>query len=231
MHDVRLHMIGGFDLVVDGAPVLSLQPAMQRLLAFVALTPRGVEREFAALQLWPDTTEERARANLRSTLWRIRRLPVEVIATTTTRLRLAADVWVDARDGMDQLAGGPETFQSLLTDLLPDWYDDWLDIERERLRQLSLRTLEERAREALLAGDASTAIQVALSAAAIDPMRESAHRLVIEAHLAEGNQRDAMRTLEGYRQRIAIDAALSPSADLEALVGHGVSAELAPAVR
>ena len=29
-----------------------------------------------------------------------------------------------------------------LGDLLPDWYDDWLVLERERLRELRVRALE-----------------------------------------------------------------------------------------
>ena len=197
-----------------------------------------MEREFAALQLWPDTTEERARANLRSALWRIRRLGVDVLATSSSRLRLADGVWVDARQGLDELAAiGPGAglgralpFQSLLADLLPDWYEDWLMIERERLRQLSMRTLEARAARALAEGDASTAIQVALAAMAIDPLRESAHRLVIEAHLAEGNERDARRTLDGYRARIAFDPRLSPSAELEALVDGPVGGRVRTSV-
>ncbi len=162
MRDVRLYLIGGFELRVDGDPIESMQPATQRLLAFVALMPRGVEREFAAFQLWPDTAEDRARANLRSALWRLRCLPVPVVVATVNRLRLADDVWVDARDSLvEELDYGdgvrfdsPLPFQSLLADLLPDWYDDWISIDRERLRQIMLRRLENRARVALTAGDA-----------------------------------------------------------------------------
>ena len=193
MSDIRLHLIGGFELNISGSPA-ALQPVLQRLLAFVALTPRGVDREFAALQLWPDHCEERARASLRSALWRLRRLPVEVIIVTSTRLRLNDRVWVDARQGIEQLARGGDAqgldgalpFQSLLADLLPDWYDDWLTIERERLRQLSLHVLESRARNALAGGDASTAIHLSLTAMSIDPLRESPHRLLIEATSPRG---------------------------------------------
>ena len=227
MSEVALHLIGGFELQIDGKAVAGLQPAMQRLIAFVALNPRGVEREFAALQLWPDTSEERARANLRSALWRIRRLSTEILVTTTRRLRLSDSVWVDARHGVEELAlshdedgglGNPLPFHSLLADLLPDWYDEWLSIERERMRQLVLSMLESRAGRALSAGDAPKAIQVALTAASIDPLRESAHRLVIEAHLAEGNLCDARRTFDRYRDRMALELRLQPSAALEALV-------------
>ncbi|KAF0956750.1 hypothetical protein MLGJGCBP_00267 [Rhodococcus sp. T7] len=222
MRNVRLHLIGGFELSFDGGAPIVLQPVLQRLLAFVALMPRGVEREFAALQLWPDNSEERARASLRSALWRLHRLPVEVLVATSTRLRLADHVWVDARHGVEELAldqlGSPLMFQSLLADLLPDWYDDWLTIERERLRQLTLHALESRARNALAALDLSTAIDLSLTAISIDPLRESAHRLLIEAHLAEGNAGDARRMLDGYRERIALDPGLTPSPELEALV-------------
>ncbi|ETT24123.1 transcriptional regulator, SARP family [Rhodococcus rhodochrous ATCC 21198] len=224
MPDVQLHLIGGFELTISGSPA-TLQPVQQRLLAFVALTPRGVDREFAALQLWPDHSEERARASLRSALWRLRRVSAEIVVVSSTHLRLNTHVWVDVRHGLEELARGGDAagldgalpFQLLLADLLPDWYDDWLTIERERLRQLSLHFLESRAQKALTDGDAATAIHLSLTAMSIDPLRESPYRLLIEAHLAEGNERDAHRTLDGYRKRLAFDPRLAPSRELEEL--------------
>ena len=84
--------------------------------------------------------------------------------------------------------------------LLPEWYDDWLLVERERLRQRSLAALADRARSALLAGDCGGAIQFALAAIAIDGTRASAHRLVVDANLAEGNEWEAERERLGYNQ-------------------------------
>jgi DNA-binding SARP family transcriptional activator len=225
MPDVRLHLLGGFELTIDGHRAPSLQPGVQRLLAFVALTVRGVERDFAAQQLWPDSTEQRALGNLRSSLWRLRRLDVDLIEASPTRLRLAESVWVDTRDVVGELTasatGGldsPVAFDFLFVDLLPDWYDDWLTIEREKVRQSCLTVLESRARRALARGDASEAIQLALTAMAIDPLRETPCRLVMEAHLSEGNEFDAQRTLDGYRQRLACDCRLSVSADAMTLL-------------
>lgn len=195
---VRLRLLGGFELSVDATPI-EVQPALQRLLALVALTPRGVGRMFAAFQLWPDKVEQRALANLRSTIWRVNGLGVELIDATPTHLALAHGVWVDALAepegaGFDSTADtAPAPFRTLLQDLLPDWYDDWLIVERERFRLLRLTTLESSARASILAGDTTTAIQLALSALAIEGARETAHRLVIEAHLAEGNECEARR--------------------------------------
>ncbi|MET1133293.1 MAG: BTAD domain-containing putative transcriptional regulator [Aeromicrobium sp.] len=223
MPHVRLHLLGGFELTIDGQQAAALQPGSQRLLAFVALTLRGVERDFAAQQLWPDSTEERARANLRSSLWRLRRLPVSLVETTPTRLRLADSVWVDIRDGIGELTEadgweGPVALDSLFVDLLPDWYDEWLTIEREKLRQVILRALEDRARLALARGDPGEAIQVGLTAMAIDPLRETTCRLLMEVHLSEGNEYDAQRALDDYRRRLACDPRVSVSAETEELL-------------
>lgn len=207
---VSLRLLGGFQLSLDGAPV-ELQPSVQRLTAFVALTPRGVGRMFAAFQLWPDKSEKRALANLRSTLWRLNQLHVPVINVSPMRLTLAPNVWLDTRNEVQELVGSvdiggvPAPFQSLLTDLLPDWYDDWLDVERERFRLLRLSALEGHARQLLAAGNTTMAIQFALAALAIEGARESAHQLVVAAHLAEGNQCEAQR--EQLRYERCIDQA------------------------
>ena len=225
MTDVELRLLGGFEMRLEGE-VVELQPAMQRLLAFVSLAPRGVERCFAAFQLWPDKNEDRAKANLRSTLWRLGKLPADVVSATKNRLRLSSNIWVDAHHGIQGLMEGTDTaildemlpFHTLQSELLPDWYDDWLIVERERLRQLSLRALESKARQALTVGDTSDAIQVGLAAVAIDPLRESGHRIVIEAHLAEGNESEAVRELSRYRDILAAQPGLRPSPEIISLV-------------
>ncbi len=203
---VELRLLGGFGLYLDGKRV-DVTPAAQRLLAFIALTPRGADRSYTAFQLWPEHDERRAKANLRSALWRLGKVPVVLIEATKSRLRLADDVWLDVRHGLDDLARAEPTttmetvrpMQALDHDLLPDWYDDWLTIERERLRQFRLGSLEDAARHALADGHHNAAVQLALAAVAIEPLRESSHRLVIDAHLASGNRVEAQRQLDCYQ--------------------------------
>ena len=198
---VELRLLGGFELSIGGR-VIDLQPGMQRLAAFVALAPRGVDRMFAAFQLWPNSTERRAQANLRSALWRIRQLDAEVLHATTSRLRLEDSVWVDTRDGLHGTGTDdqPRPYHLLEPDLLPDWYDDWLIVERERHRQLELQQLECRARTALDTGDASGAVQWSLAALSVDGRRESAHRILIDAHRAEGNLHEVDRETARYHR-------------------------------
>lgn len=224
MQTVELRILGGFELRVDDR-VIDLQPALQKLTAFVALASRGIDRNYVAFQLWPDKPEARAKANLRSTLWRLGKLEEPIVAASQNRLRLADEVWVDACHGVKQLQEFGDTailddmlpFAMLQSELLPDWYDDWLIVERERLRQLSLAALEKRARVALERGDSAVAIQTALAAVSIDPLRESARRIVIEAHLHEGNECEARRELDNYRTLTERDMRISVSPELAAL--------------
>lgn len=225
MTAVELRLLGGFGLEVDGQRI-EMTPAAQRLLAFVALTPRGAERSYTAFQLWPEQSEERAKANLRSTLWRLSKAPADLIVATKTHLRLCPWVWVDVRHGLAELAAAGNDaivaaalpFQALDSDLLPDWYDDWLMIERERLRQLRLGSLEDAARAATAAGRFGQAVQLALATVSIDPLRESGHRLVIEAHLANGNRFDARRQYDTYLRLLRTQLGAAPSPQLTRLV-------------
>ena len=72
-------------------------------------------------------------------------------------------------------------------ELLPGWYDDWVLLERERLRQLRMHALEALAEKLADAGRYGEAVQAAYAAVVAEPLRESAHRAVVRVHLVEGN--------------------------------------------
>jgi DNA-binding SARP family transcriptional activator len=215
----RLYLLGGFELRIDGE-LLDIQPVAQRLLALLALGNRALERSFVAFQLWPDTREERAKANLRSAVWRLRRGSVDVVESSKTQMRLAPWVWVDTCDGLraadpDARLASPGQHRldaTINAELLPDWYDEWLVPERERIRQLGLHTLEARGNQFLGEGRIDEAIQVGLRAIAMEPLRESPHRLVIRCHLAEGNLVEAVRQYDRYAELIGRELGALPSA-------------------
>jgi DNA-binding SARP family transcriptional activator len=219
----QLRLLDGFDLCQNGHS-LQLRLGSQRLLAFLALANKKLERAAAAYRLWPDKTERRATANLRSALWRIHQVPIDLVDTTATHIRLRPEVWVDIRDGRTELvrpageaiAGGMAA--ALCGDLLPDWYDDWLLVERERLRQDRLHALETAIDRLLDSGELPTAIDLGLQAIAMEPLRESAHRLVVRAHLLEGNRAEAIRQYETCRRLLFSELGVPPSPQLRALV-------------
>ena len=217
---VRLTLLDGFELT-HGQERVSLPLGAQRLVAFLALHDRPLLRIHVAGALWLDATEERSCANLRSALWRLRQPGCAIVEATSTHVGLSHEVVVDVRelvgaarrllDGIDEpdLADLEEARRA--GELLPDWYDDWLHTERERIRQLRLHAIEQFAERLLDAGRYGQVFDLLLGALRRDPLRESSHRLLLRAHLAEGNSSEAIRHYRAYRDRLKADLGLEPS--------------------
>jgi DNA-binding SARP family transcriptional activator len=229
---MRIDLLDGFAVHLDGVPT-DLPPVAQRLVAFVAMHRRALHRSYVAGCLWPNTMERRAAANLRSALWRVNQACSELIAATANHVRLHVDVAVDVRD-LESLAysvldeiPSPVTFAGmdamLRADLLPDWADEWVTVERQRIRQLRLHALEALCRQRSAIRQFGHAVHFGLSAVAAEPLRESAQRAVIGAYLAEGNWWDALRQYETYRRLLSEELGVEPSPQIVALVGGASS--------
>jgi DNA-binding SARP family transcriptional activator len=225
--DVRLALLGGFQLIRGGEPV-PLPLTAQRLVAFLALQPRPVLRSYVASALYMDKTEDRAQGNMRSALWRSRQLDFPLVAARGDHLAVAATVEVDVRTVLARarrlVDPGQATEEEeldeglLLADLLPDWFDDWVLAERERLRQLRLHVLESLCSRLIRRGLVARAIDLGMVLTAAEPLRESAHRLVIQAHLAEGNVAEALRQYERYAAVLRQDLGFEPSPRMRGLL-------------
>jgi DNA-binding SARP family transcriptional activator len=228
----NLSLLSAFELTWGGDRVLLPVPA-QRVLAFVALRERPVLRTYAAEKLWLDSSEEHACGSLRTALWRLRRPGFELVDVTSGRLRLASQVVVDVRTMVawarcvldaapgfsGELPNVSDLGDAVFGDLLPDWYDDWLVVERERLRELRVRALERVCEGLTAVGSFGQAIEAGLAAVDAEPLRESAHRCLIGVYLAEGNQAEALRGYRLYRDLLHHELALQPSERMEHLVG------------
>ena len=227
MTRVHLSLIDGFELRCDGE-LVRLPLSSQKLVAYLALRNRPLLRLHVAGRLWAEMSEARSFARLRSALWRIPGLAGGVVEATSSHVGLGREVVVDvrevvglARGVLEQVEGADEAdveSSKLAGDLLPDWYDDWVLIERERLRQLRVHALEKLAERATQQGRFGRAIDTALTAIAADPLRESAHRVLIKAYVAEGNGGAGMRHYQQYCRRVREDLGLGPSPQLQEIV-------------
>lgn len=86
----------------------------------------------------------------------------------------------------------------LREELLPRRPDEWLVLERECWDQLRLR--------------------------ALDPIRETAQRILVEIHLAEGNRACAVKRYQEYRRLLLQEWEVEPSRLLTRLVQDAISA-------
>lgn len=216
----RLTLLDGFALDC-GPRSVHVTKTLQRLLAFVALRGQAT-RALVAGTLWPESDESKAFSRLRTALWRLHRLGVPLLAAHGETLRLHASVSVD----VDELLGGggdrPARRGAGLRELLPGWYDDWVLLERERLRQICLHTTEELALRELRAGNFAGALEAVLVALRAEPLRESPHRLLLEIHLAEGNYSEAIYTYHAYRMLLHRELGVRPSPRMRRLLDAAV---------
>jgi DNA-binding SARP family transcriptional activator len=223
----RLALLGSFELSYNDTPVPVPLP-VQRLLAFLALRDHPAQRQFVACTLWLDTSDARAQGSLRSALWSLRRSAPGSVESTSRGLQLAVDVAVDLREAsalakrlLDRATSvdlAEADLTSLLDDLLPDWYDDWVVMERERFRRLRVYALEALAERLVATGEFARAADAALAAVRGEPLRESAYRALIRVYLAEGNRAQAVLQYESFRKLLADTLALEPTAETAALV-------------
>jgi DNA-binding SARP family transcriptional activator len=209
---------------------LSLPMGAQRLLAFLALQEDGAHRTAVAERLWPDCTPSRAAANLRSALCYGRRIgSVNVIESVDQRVLLASSIQVDLRaawesarqvtsEGLPLPADWEALIGDLSRELLPGWTEDWLTLERERWDQMRVYALEGLAQQFQRAERYLPALQAALAAIAIDPIRETAHRIVVEVHIAEGNVASAIKRYQGYRDLLQREVRVAPSPRMTQLI-------------
>lgn len=144
-------------------------------------------------------------------------------------LGLSEDVQIDYRDAQAwarSVLSAVEAFPTwglthimvLTREILPDWYDEWLLPARERHRQLRLHALETLCALLTRVGRFGEAIQAGLSAVSIEPLRESAHLRVIEAHLAENNLIEALRQYRLLETLLLRELGLRPSPTLRRLI-------------
>jgi DNA-binding SARP family transcriptional activator len=222
--DARIALVDGFD--APGYPAARLPTPAKRLIAFLALRERPQARDFTAFSLWSDAPDDRAAASFRNAIWKIRERAPGLLVGDTAVIGLAPDVSVDyhqLRLLAHTLADLPtgvnvqRLVDALSKDLLPEWYDDWILLARARWLELRLHALEALADRLIEEGRFMDAIDAAVAAVSIEPVRETSRRILIRAYLAEGNRGSAVKEYEKFRSFLCEELDVEPSPDLRRL--------------
>lgn len=223
---VGLQLFNGFR-VSSPVPPAALPTTCQRLLALLALR-RRLDRSVAAGTLWPDVSEDRALGSLRSAMWRANRVLTGLVQSCDNQVALQQDVAVDVdqllaqarrlRDGAPDAASRPD--ELALGDLLPGWDEDWVLLERERLRQVQLYALCDLAVSQARRGATGAAVDTVHHALRLEPLRESTHRLLIQLHIDAGDYAEALHRYDCYRTLAREELGVVPSPRMTALLGR-----------
>ena len=212
MTKLSIRLFGGFRAQHGSTRPLAIRrKKAQALLAYLAMHPgQTCSRDSLAGLLWSGTTDEHARHNLRQTLFALRQAvdpdPFIVDGEQIGLRERAVDVDVAAfvrgvgqgtRQALGKATGLYQggLLENLRIDEAP--FDDWLAAERQRLRELALTALEKLLAMDLAAGALEQAAGIALRLLALDPLRESAHRTLMDLYVRQGRRTAA---LQQYRQ-------------------------------
>lgn len=213
----------------------------RRLFVRLATSRSPIAQEDLADDLWgpawPPAWQAALRAlisKVRTTLAKIGAVDAVTSRDGTYSLHLPADAWLD----LDAAAEAIHAAEVALADgdrgtasgwalaaraiasrpLLPGEEADWLDELRRRMVEIQLRALECLGEVWLAGGDHALAAHDAAQAIAIDPFRESAHRLLIRAYVAAGEHAAALRAYQACRTTFGEELGVLPAPETVALV-------------
>jgi DNA-binding SARP family transcriptional activator len=200
---LEVRLLGQFDLRMDGQRVeLPSRPA-QSLFAYLVLTSGTAHRrEKLAGLFWPDASESNARSNLRHALWRIRqavgvdrrpgcgKLLADNVSITFER---QPGCWVDVialEAGSGPGASLEDQLESLSVyggELLPGFYEDWVLLERERIKAAFDRKLQRLLEQLIAAQRWPAVLEWGERWIALGQFPEPAYRALMTAYAGLGD--------------------------------------------
>ncbi|WAJ34379.1 BTAD domain-containing putative transcriptional regulator [Arthrobacter sp. FX8] len=220
----ELDLIGSWQLRQEGEAV-RVAARQQRLIA--ALAVRGASfRNYLAGMLWPERPEPNALESLRMAIHLTTRQLPGLLVKNGALLSLDRSLDVDLhrlRAALKKAQASSDGASDLLqdfrdVDLLPGWYEDWVVFEQSRLQHDRLRALTSLSQRLAACGDYDAASEAAMAALEIEPLYESAVRLLFTAEMAQGNVASAFLGYEKYEAQLQMDMGVSPSEGLQRLV-------------
>ena len=224
----ELTLFGGFGIRLASGRAAELPVRKDRaLLAVLALPPGATHsRESLASLLWSDRGDQQARDSLRHSLTRLRQClqgatPPPIVADRqSVRLDPAAVTTDVAAFERLLTEGTPEALQRAAALYLGDLLDgigvrdpafeDWLLIERQRLRQLADEALAKLLAQSMMAGARDRAAAAARQMLTLDPLREAAFRALMQIHTERGQTTQALKLYESLRDRLHRELGVKP---------------------
>ncbi len=230
MAELSLNLLGPFEATLDGIPHTHFRTkSVQALLIYLACQPdQAHRREVLMTLLWPGLPQESARANLRQSLYLLRKalpkatadsgesLPFIVADRQTVRVnpqtKYELDVLTFRRLLRERIDRWPEAVALYKGDFLCDFYlpdsapfEEWSLSWRQGLQQQALDALATLVDRAIHSGDFDTAAQFARRQLAIDNLREPAHLQLIKALALDSRRTEAASHYEQFAQILRDD--------------------------
>lgn len=234
MASLELLLLGGFQARAGGHEADIPGRKERALLAFLAIPPgERRSRDKLAGLLWSDRADSQARDSLKQAIFKLRKAldgvcpsPIRVDREFVSLDQAA--VAVDVVE-FEQLigAGTPEALAHATAlyrgdlvdglDVRDSAFDDWLLMERQRLRALARDGLARLLDLHLASGAHDPAAAVARRLLGLDPLREVAHRALMQVYAEQGQTALALKQYRLCRDALQGEIGVKPEAETERL--------------
>ncbi|MGE5251751.1 MAG: BTAD domain-containing putative transcriptional regulator, partial [Bacteroidota bacterium] len=234
MTELRATLFETLHLYAPGDQPLDLgSPTTRSLIAYLLLNrARPSDRRRLAFLFWPAATEAAARRNLRQYLHHIRGALAAVdpegdlLLTEGTNIQLnpRAEVCLDVETFVQETRPEASTDEmrhalSLYSgNLLEDIYDDWCSLERDRLRQLWLSTLDRYSQALESSGQLNQALVVVQKWLAAEPFDENALRRLMQILALNGDRARAVHAYQGFARLLETEIGTEPLPETQELL-------------
>jgi DNA-binding SARP family transcriptional activator len=235
----RLAVEHAGELILDEAAF----PGRQGRLVFAFLASdahRPVPRAELTDVLWGDSPPREADTTLSAVLSRLRALLRRIpsassvaVQNGTIALRFPLDTWLDvegAANAIDEAEGARRRGDHAAAwshaniaaviarrPFLPSEEAPWIERQRQSLSSVLLRSLQCLAAVGAETGDLASAVQYAVQAVDLDPLRESAYHQLMKLHVRTGDTAQALRVFEACRARLRDELGASPGPEIAQL--------------
>jgi DNA-binding SARP family transcriptional activator len=214
---VKIQILGSYQILNEDRSLAGLNS--ERMRAFITClafdSQHSLTREQIAGRLWPDSSEDQAYTNLRKLIFRFKHTVPGgdfLLSTDHHACRLVDEpaLMIDLREFHAALAHarlareaeGPAAEERCLEqavasyhgDLLPDCDDEWIRVERERIRAEYQSAVERWIQLLESRGEFASALRLAKKLLIEDPLSENLVGLVMRLQIRLGDRAAALST-------------------------------------
>lgn len=224
----RLLLLGPPSLEQGGQLVHLATRKALGLLAYMAVERSGASRSQLADLLWPENTEEQARASLRQELSRLGQSLGKAIQKPNQQLLrldpsyIQADLWdfwdaIRTGQNLKALALYRGSFLQGLQLRETAAFEDWQEHIRREIQQQYLHGLSAQATAEEQQGNLAGALALRRQVIAADPLAEQPYLEAMRLSEKLGDRAGALRLYRNLEQTLAKELGLKPSPEAQAL--------------
>ena len=222
---------------LESAPVEAQRKPLALLAILATAGGRGISRDRLFLLLWPESNMAHARGALNQTLYTLRRMFGQDIVSggqslVLSRSGIACDLWefeAALEEGRDEEAVALYRGAFLDGVHLPGSleFDQWAQLERDRVRHLFRLGLERLASAATGTGDHRAAARYWALLSAQDPLASQPVIRLLESLAAAGERAAALDRARAYRELVRRELETDPDPTFEEVAAR-IAAPLPP---